>query len=110
MQKFGFNLNGSIKLTEPLDYLNFLKLEAGAKLVLTDSGGVQEESCILGVPCVTLRDNTERPETVEVGSNVLAGIKSENIVESARRMLLKDKGWKNPFGDGKAAERIIKLI
>lgn len=63
MEKFGFNMNGSIKLIEPLDYLNFLKLEAGAKLILTDSGGVQEESCILGVPCVTLRDNTERPET-----------------------------------------------
>jgi UDP-N-acetylglucosamine 2-epimerase (non-hydrolysing) len=59
MEKFGFDLNGNIKLIEPLDYLNFLKLEAGARLVLTDSGGVQEEACILGVPCVTLRDNTE---------------------------------------------------
>jgi len=110
MEKFGFNLNDSIKLIEPLDYLNFLKLEAGARLVLTDSGGVQEESCILGVPCVTLRDNTERPETVEVGSNVLAGIESKNIVEGARRMLVKNKSWKNPFGEGKAAEKIGRVI
>jgi len=110
MERFGFSVNDSMKLIEPLNYLNFLKLEAGAKLVLTDSGGVQEETCILGVPCVTLRDNTERPETVEVGSNVLAGIKSENIVEAARRMLVKDKSWKNPFGEGKAAEKIGRVI
>jgi UDP-N-acetylglucosamine 2-epimerase (non-hydrolysing) len=110
MEKFGFSVNGSIKLIEPLDYLNFLKLEAGAKLVLTDSGGVQEESCILGVPCVTLRDNTERPETVEVGSNVLAGIESDKIAESARRMIVVDKGWKNPFGEGKAAEKIGRVV
>ncbi|HEX7628316.1 MAG TPA: UDP-N-acetylglucosamine 2-epimerase (non-hydrolyzing), partial [Candidatus Methanoperedens sp.] len=110
MEKFGFNLNDSIKLIEPLDYLNFLKIEAGARLVLTDSGGVQEESCILGVPCVTLRDNTERPETVEVGSNVLVGIESENIVEGARKMLVKDKSWKNPFGEGNAAKRIARIV
>jgi UDP-N-acetylglucosamine 2-epimerase (non-hydrolysing) len=110
MEKFRFSVNGSIKLIEPLDYLNFLKLESGARLVLTDSGGVQEESCILGVPCVTLRDNTERPETVEVGSNMLAGIESDKIAESARRMLFMDKGWKNPFGDGKAAEKIVMVM
>jgi UDP-N-acetylglucosamine 2-epimerase (non-hydrolysing) len=110
METFGFNLNGRIKLIEPVDYLNFLKLEAGAKLVLTDSGGVQEEACILGVPCVTLRDNTERPETVEVGANVLAGTDSGRILECARRMLLKDIDWKNPFGDGKAAEKIGRVL
>lgn len=62
-----------VEVVSPLGFLEFLQLEANAKLVLTDSGGVQEETCILGVPCVTLRDNTERPETLEVGSNVLAG-------------------------------------
>lgn len=110
IEKFSFSVNENIKLIEPLDYLNFLKLEAGAKLVLTDSGGVQEEACILGVPCVTLRDNTERPETVEVGANVLAGTESGRIVESARSMLLKEKGWKNPFGEGKAAEKIGRVV
>lgn len=60
-----------LRLIDSLDFLNFLQVEANARLVLSDSGGVQEEACILGVPCVTLRDNTERPETLEVGSNIL---------------------------------------
>ncbi len=79
MNHFGLKTNG-IEFIEPLDYLSFLQLEAKAKLVLTDSGGVQEEACILKVPCVTLRDNTERPETLEVGSNVLAGRNAESIL------------------------------
>ena len=69
--QFGIDFAG-ITFVEPLDYLAFLQLEGKARLVLTDSGGVQEETCILGVPCVTLRENTERPETVEVGSNILS--------------------------------------
>jgi len=79
-------------------------------LVLTDSGGVQEESCILGVPCVTLRDNTERPETLEVGSNVLAGTEPERIFEGVRLMLNKENNWLNPFGDGNAGERIVEIL
>jgi UDP-N-acetylglucosamine 2-epimerase (non-hydrolysing) len=110
MQEFGIKTNGNIRFIEPVDYLDFLNLEKGARLVLTDSGGVQEEACILGVPCVTLRDNTERPETVEVGSNMLAGTEPERIVKSAGRMLVKGKGWKNPFGDGKAAEKIGRVV
>jgi len=70
--EFGFKFDG-IRAIEPLGFLKFLQLEANARLALTDSGGVQEEACILGVPCVTLRENTERPETVDVGANVLAG-------------------------------------
>ena len=72
LEAFGLDTHG-LSLVEPLDYLGFLQLEGMAKLVLTDSGGVQEETCVLGVPCVTLRDNTERPETIDVGSNMLAG-------------------------------------
>ena len=68
-------------MIEPLGFLEFLQFEANAKLVLTDSGGVQEETCILKVPCVALRDNTERPETLEVGSNVLSGVNQTNILE-----------------------------
>jgi UDP-N-acetylglucosamine 2-epimerase (non-hydrolysing) len=72
--QFGIKVDESIiKLIEPLDYFKFLKLLSNAKLVLTDSGGVQEEACILKVPCITLRYNTERPETLDVGSNLLAG-------------------------------------
>ena len=99
-----------VTFTQPLDYLSFLKLEADARLVLTDSGGVQEETCILGVPCVTLRDNTERPETVEVGSNTLVGTEPERIFEGVKLLLNKENDWTNPFGDGKAGERIVEII
>jgi len=109
MQEFGIKADG-IRLIEPVDYLGFLQLESNAGLVLTDSGGVQEEACILGVPCVTLRDNTERPETVEAGSNMLVGTDPVRILDSARRMLDRGNGWRNPFGDGKAAERIRRVV
>jgi UDP-N-acetylglucosamine 2-epimerase (non-hydrolysing) len=99
-----------IKTINPLDYLSFLWLESNAKLVLTDSGGVQEETCVLNVPCVTLRENTERPETLEVGSNILAGTDPDKIVKCAHVMLEKKQRWKNPFGDGKAGERIVKIL
>ncbi len=110
MQEFGIKTNGSIRLINPVDFLDFLQLESNARLVLTDSGGVQEETCILGVPCVTLRENTERPETVEVGSNILAGTEPGMILKCARDMLGKVNGWKNPFGDGRAGERIVKEL
>jgi UDP-N-acetylglucosamine 2-epimerase (non-hydrolysing) len=109
MEHFKIASSG-VQLTEPLDYLSFLQLEKDAKLVLTDSGGVQEEACILGVPCVTLRDNTERPETLDVGSNILAGADPHKIAESAKLMLERPRSWKNPFGDGKAAERIVQIV
>ena len=99
-----------LKLIDPVDYFDFLQLESSARLVLTDSGGVQEEACILGVPCVTLRDNTERPETIEIGANVLAGALPEKILKCAELMLGKKPDWKNPFGDGKAGERIVDII
>ena len=99
-----------IKIIEPLDYLTFLKLESRAGLVLTDSGGVQEEACILGVPCVTLRYNTERPETVEVGANIVAGTEPGEIVRCAEEMLQRSRDWKNPFGDGHAATRIASIL
>ena len=108
MNHFGLKANG-IEFIEPLDYLSFLQLESKAKLVLTDSGGVQEETCILKIPCVTLRDNTERPETLEVGSNVLVGTEPERILDGAKLMLSKENNWKNPFGDGKAGEGIVKI-
>ena len=109
MYHFGLKANG-IAVIEPLDYLSFLQLESKARLVLTDSGGVQEETCILKVPCVTLRENTERPETLDVGSNILAGTKTEKILECVSVMLNKKAGWETPFGDGKAGERIVKLL
>ena len=109
LHKFGIDTAG-VTLIDPLDYLAFLQLENKAKLVLTDSGGVQEETCILGVPCVTLRDNTERPETLDVGSNLLAGTSPDRILESTKTMLQEQKRWVNPFGDGKTAQKIIKIL
>ncbi len=109
MQEFRLTPKDII-IIEPVDFLGFLQLENNARLILTDSGGVQEEACILGVPCVTIRDNTERPETLEVGANILAGTKSERILECVNMMLKKNKKWSNPFGDGKAAARITKII
>ena len=79
-------------------------------MILTDSGGVQEEACILSVPCVTLRDNTERPETIDVGANILAGTLPDKIVECSKTMMERETGWHNPFGDGKAAARIIDVV
>jgi UDP-N-acetylglucosamine 2-epimerase (non-hydrolysing) len=107
--KFELELNG-IKLIEPIDYLSFLQLEKNAKLVLTDSGGVQEETCILDVPCVTLRDNSERPETIEVGSNILAGTNPDNIIKCVKNMINNNNRWKNPFGDGTAGKKIINIL
>lgn len=107
----GFRLRPEkIILTGPVDFLGFLQLEKNARLVFTDSGGVQEESCILRVPCVTVRDNTERPETVEVGANVVAGTRADDILEAAQSMLGRENNWDNPFGDGMAARRIIDIM
>jgi UDP-N-acetylglucosamine 2-epimerase (non-hydrolysing) len=100
----------NLKIIDPVDFLSFLQLESNARLILTDSGGVQEEACILHVPCVTLRDNTERPETVEAGANILSGAAAERIVACAATMLDRKADWVNPFGDGHAAERIINII
>lgn len=106
---FGFNLD-DISLVEPVSYLDFLGLESEAKLVLTDSGGVQEETCILGVPCVTLRDNTEWLETVEVGSNIVSGVEEDSILNAVEEMLRRDRGWRIPLGDGHAGERILNIL
>jgi UDP-N-acetylglucosamine 2-epimerase (non-hydrolysing) len=109
LQEFQLNYNG-VNLLEPVDFLSFLQLEKNAKVVLTDSGGVQEETCILGIPCVTIRENTERPETLEVGSNILAGTNPKKILECVSFMCENNKKWINPFGSGKAGEQIIAIL
>jgi len=110
IKKFKLRFPKGLKVIQPIGYLDFLELEVNTKLILTDSGGIQEEACILRVPCVTLRDNTERPETLEIGSNILAGANSKKILESVSKMLKKKRNWRNPFGDGKSGERIVNII
>jgi UDP-N-acetylglucosamine 2-epimerase (non-hydrolysing) len=110
LEALGLEPAEPIRAVPPLGYLDFLGLLGSAALALTDSGGVQEEACCLGAPCVTLRDNTERPESIEVGANRLAGADPERIVAAARVMVERRGGWENPFGDGKSGERIIELL
>ena len=110
IEEFDVSVPETIRLIEPLDFLDFLRLEDTASLVVTDSGGVQEETCILQTPCVTVRDSTERPETVSVGANTVVGTVPDDIVEGARTQLSKPTNWEAPFGDGKAAERILDIV
>jgi len=99
-----------LHFTSPLGYLDFLQLMDSAATVLTDSGGIQEETCILGVPCVTLRENTERPETVEIGANRVAGTDPETVIACLTEAIDTDSDWSNPFGEGTASEQIIDKI
>lgn len=110
IEAHSLSVPSNVRLAEPCSFFDFLQLEEGARLVMTDSGGVQEETCILGVPCVTLRDNTERPETVECGANILAGTEPDKIMECAEKMLSKKRDWKNPFGDGNTAQKIVQIL
>ncbi len=114
LQEFGLEKRAdeqaSLRRIEPTGYLDMLILEKNAALVMTDSGGLQEESCFFRVPCVTLRENTERPETLEIGSNVLAGTDPERVRDAVRRQLDAERDWLNPYGDGTTGERIAQLV
>jgi UDP-N-acetylglucosamine 2-epimerase (non-hydrolysing) len=99
------------KLTPPVGYLEFLRLQSEARVVLTDSGGVQEETTVLGVPCVTLRDNTERPVTVSEGTNILAGTRREGILRAFEQALEMPRAGRAPrYWDGQAAERVVAVL
>jgi len=106
----------NVCVTTPLSYLNFLCLLKNSRFVLTDSGGIQEEAITIKVPCLTLRENTERWETVHLGANKLIGTEPKNIINETR-IAWHDREWKkrvlrlkNPYGDGKSAERIIERL
>jgi UDP-N-acetylglucosamine 2-epimerase (non-hydrolysing) len=111
MELMGFHSTPAVRLIEPVSYLEFLSLEADACGVLTDSGGVQEETTYLGVPCFTLRDNTERPVTIRAGTNTLLGLEPERIDEIlialARPKLTSEPP---PLWDGRAAERVADVL
>jgi UDP-N-acetylglucosamine 2-epimerase (non-hydrolysing) len=102
----------NLRIIDPAGYLDFLKLTSRARVVLTDSGGIQEETTILQVPCLTLRENTERPITAEIGSNRIVGTQPENIIAAYREIVSGKarKGSIPPKWDGKAAQRIAKIL
>lgn len=113
IRHFGLDLEVNdmrrLRVVEPLGYLDFLMLLGKSRLVLTDSGGIQEEACILGVPCVTLRRSTERPETVDVGANRVSGTDPAAILASTDSMLEVERRWPNPFGEQPSKE-IIDVV
>lgn len=105
-----------LRVIDPLGYLDFLKLLKWSRYVLTDSGGVQEEACIMQVPCLTLRESTERPETVRVGANMVVGSRGERIHDGIKRIELENKDrrgqvkWISPLGSGDSAKLICNIL
>jgi len=112
MERFGIDLGPDIHLTPPLPYMEFLNLWKDSALVLTDSGGLQEETTALGISCLTLRDNTERPITIEQGTNRLVGTNPDTILAEARKIIGSgSKVGKRPdLWDGHAADRIVEIL
>ena len=112
LARFGIDLGPNVTLLGPQAYMSFLNLWKDAAVCLTDSGGLQEETTALGVPCITIRENTERPVTVDEGSNVLVGTDPARIVAEAQKVLRGEgkQGRRPHLWDGKAAERIVEVL
>lgn len=113
LQEMGYQItNSALQLLEPLGYIEFLALQKNARLVITDSGGIQEETSYLGIPCLTVRNNTERPVTITVGTNTLVGQDMERLKREVNRILggLYKEGSIPPLWDGHAGERIARIV
>jgi UDP-N-acetylglucosamine 2-epimerase (non-hydrolysing) len=112
LEEAGFEPDGSLRLVDPLGYFDFLALLSNARVAVTDSGGVQEEASILEVPCLTVRPNTERPETVDAGVNELVepAALSDRLTAVYEREHQRMVGAPDLYGDGAAAERIVEVL
>lgn len=111
IETFDIKLSKLFTLVEPVGYLDMIKLQTSSFVIITDSGGLQEESCILKKKCVVIRNNTERPEAVEVGGCILVGNEDvDKIVSETEDLLGRNVNWKNPFGDGKTAKKIMNIL
>jgi|AntRauTorckE6833_2_1112554.scaffolds.fasta_scaffold00289_10 UDP-N-acetylglucosamine 2-epimerase (non-hydrolysing) len=110
LDRDGIDVPAGVRTIDPLEYAEFVRLLSASTAVITDSGGVQEEACVLGVPCVTVRDNTERAATIEVGANRLSQCDPDSVVCAVTEAIEADAEWENPYGDGDAAERILDAL
>ncbi len=111
LAEFGLeNAASRFTLLPPQGYLEFLALEKAAALIVTDSGGVVEEACTLGVPSVTARSSADRPEAITCGASILGGVEKASLLDAMRQQHTRTKGWKNPYGDGKTSERIADFL
>jgi UDP-N-acetylglucosamine 2-epimerase (non-hydrolysing) len=111
LESFGIVLPARIELAPLKSFRELLALQASSRLVMTDSGGVQEESCVLGSPCVVMRSHTDRPETIEVGAARLGGVETAAIVAAAEEMLAVERiNWAQPFGDGSSSRKIVDAL
>jgi UDP-N-acetylglucosamine 2-epimerase (non-hydrolysing) len=111
MEEQRIALHPAVHLIDPLGYLDFLWLMSNSSVVLTDSGGIQEETTALGIPCLTLRDNTERPATIDEGTNILAGTRKSTILDAWNQMRRNPKAGRIPkYWDGSAASRSVEVL
>ena len=112
IKEYDIKLNKNITILEPVSYLNFLHMMRDSKVIFTDSGGIQEESTVLKIPCYTIRDNTERPITIAQGTNRLVGTKKKNIIKIFKKNKLSIKSdYKLPrFWDGNSSKRILEAL
>ena len=110
LKKTNIKLNENFKIIDSLDYITFLILLKNSILAISDSGGVQEEACILKVPLVTIRNSTERPETLKMKCNVLSKPELNILKFNIKKMLSTKINWKNPYGNGNAAVKSYKII
>lgn len=112
IEEFNIHLSGRVLITEPLGFFDFIKLQSLSKCVITDSGTVQEECCLLHVPTVTIRDSTERPETVECGSNIVSGLEKDSILNCFYRMININTNWRIPIGykEENVSDRVVNFV
>jgi UDP-N-acetylglucosamine 2-epimerase (non-hydrolysing) len=110
IEHFHLKIPRGVEDYEPMGFLEFLNLEMNALCAITDSGTVQEETCILKIPCVVIRLSTERPETVELGSSIVAGLEPSNVLRCVRSMLRRKTDWNHPYGNGKTGRKVADII
>jgi len=110
IDQFHLRIPRGVETFEPMGFFEFLNLEMNALCAITDSGTVQEETCILNVPCVVIRLSTERPETIVLGSSIVAGLEPSNVLKCVELMLRRKTNWEHPYGDGKTGKRVAGIL